>query len=898
MCVHQHQSFLEYIENYKKNSDKADLVNKADKFINGMFGVSYDNFCEYLKKPEVDKDFISILADIKINQVLSADKSSFFYPSRPGLQKLVDRYAFFQASIEDKKEIIKADKIAKESASVSYASGSPEAKKIKFTSRHDKLINEYNSAWVRQLLRCLCADIKNWAKPDILSSTEDLIMDCYYIHSDNSNYNNKLYLTSEYIFAVNLGSRLYGFKELLLKDKDNEKLFAVHQDFLDAIINMLSVYNPNGLLDINKSRLDLEFYASKILNLKQDELAEYLLSSGFLAIKFFYDLFASVIQNPRSLYQGFDLMLLEKLRVSAQNITIYHPESVVVKLLIDYDGFELFTDCYDSLLDQVKLHDFSNLPNSPLKRFLENSIVPYENSKLWESAFSERENFSSKYNMIIEHKQNKNKTIFILLDYSSSMVWASDPGNDDEDLGNISRWIKAKSFVREYLEDLKDLDDNYKVSVILFNDNTSCLSGFDVSLDSLIDDFDELISNFDPSGGTNIEKAFEMVYKQINDYSDFDPSACQIMIVTDDELNHFDENDNLINRYEIKTGFMGVCPAVFAVSVYLNDDPNLVEAGCKNISDTFSQKSPLMKQLLEYIPDINFVFNIHKRDNLNNFLLLLDKTFDNFSLNEMKGVVDIYYAKNSNNDDLEVEEFNYTQIPGYDEGMAGAGAGAGAEVDDFSPVFPDPEFGPDLEAGILVANNEIPSVSLSVKRPFFNWFKRDIFNPWHDFLLYNEMLCVNKYTQKVYLPECVRKIIFSYLSHRKFYVKLDMEIRFNYKNNKDQFPNLGVDLDSGESRDLVKTCLTDKRSNCFRDLQRGLDSFYEYHNSFSSGFYDDLAQHKNTLDKCEGELIEFVYDVTAQTPYAINSWQDESLLWVVNKTNQLNTNFVLLNNVK
>ena len=63
---------------------------------------------------------------------------------------------------------------------------------------------------------------------------------------------------------------------------------------------------------------------------------------------------------------------------------------------------------------------------------------------------------------------------------------------------------KAKDFVREYLE---DLDDSYKVSVILFNDNTYSLSGFDVSLDSLIYNFDELILDFDPSGGTNIERA-------------------------------------------------------------------------------------------------------------------------------------------------------------------------------------------------------------------------------------------------------------------------------------------------------------------------------------------------------------------------------------------------------
>ena len=99
--MNRSQGFLEYIKEYKANCDSVNFEDKADKFINAMLGLSYEFFCENLKITEVEKDFIQILADIKYNQILSIDKNSFFYPSKPGLQKLEEKYALFQSSMED-----------------------------------------------------------------------------------------------------------------------------------------------------------------------------------------------------------------------------------------------------------------------------------------------------------------------------------------------------------------------------------------------------------------------------------------------------------------------------------------------------------------------------------------------------------------------------------------------------------------------------------------------------------------------------------------------------------------------------------------------------------------------------------------------------------------------------
>ena len=893
------KNFIEYIKEYKKNSDTSDSDATSGKFISGILGFSDEYFVEQLNNPEIDKDFIKILSDIKLKQI--KNNQDFFYNTKSEFNILEDKYLFYQSASEDQKDIIKQYKLLQNSAASSYGVNYPEAKKTRFTSKHDKLITEYSSAWVRQLLRCLHKDIKNWAPSDVLSSTDDLIMECYYINAGNSNYKDKLFLTTEHILAINIATKLYGFKELFLEDKNNIRLYKNHQSFLRAVIEKLSLYNPNGLLNINKSRFNLEAFASRILNIENDELSVYLSSNGFLAIKFFCDLFYYIIENPRILYNNFDLRLIEKLRVSRQNITLYHPDSTAVKLLIDYDGFELFTDYYDKLLKYIKLHNFSVMPKSQLRGFLEDVKMSYEKSKLWEKSFKIEEDFSARYTYSLKHKHDNKKHVFILLDHSSSMAWASDPSNADDDLANIPRWDKAKDFVREYLE---DLDESYKVSLILFNDHTYALSGFDVSLDSLIYDFDELILDFDPSGGTNIERAFEMVYEQINNCSDFDPASSQIMIVTDDELNHFDENNNLINKYEVKTGFMGVCPAVFAVSVYLNDDPAVVELGCKKISDTFLHKSPLMSQLSNKFSDMSFVFNIHSYDKLNKYLTIVKKSFEELSIDNAEGVVDIYYSKNISNEFENDELENISHNNSDDEITAKDQTNSESEsVDDIiegscvaknkstcsNSLVSEPKFKPNL----------MPNFQVSIERPFLNWFKQDIFNPWHDFLFYHSICCFNENTKKskiAYLPDSSRKIIFSYLSLRNCYVKLDTIIRFHDVKDQKDFPKYGVDFPLGEARELLKTCLTDKRSKSFRDLQNGLNSFYQYHDGFSISCFDDIRQYLIQLDSRKGKSVEFVYDSDSSRPFSIGSWLEEGMFWTVNN-NKLKNNFILLNDI-
>ena len=79
-----------------------------------MLSLSYEFFVKILKSQKLI-DFIQILADIKYNQILSIDKNSF-YPSKPGLQKLEEKYALFQSSMEDQKEVIKEYKLSKESS--------------------------------------------------------------------------------------------------------------------------------------------------------------------------------------------------------------------------------------------------------------------------------------------------------------------------------------------------------------------------------------------------------------------------------------------------------------------------------------------------------------------------------------------------------------------------------------------------------------------------------------------------------------------------------------------------------------------------------------------------------------------------------------------------------------
>ena len=134
------KNFIEYIKEYKKNSDTSDSDATAGKFISGILGFSDEYFVEQLNNPEIDKDFIKILSDIKLVHI--KNNQDFFYNTKSEFNILEDKYLFYQSESEDKKDIIKQYKLLQKSAASSYGVNYPEAKKTRFTSKHDKLITE------------------------------------------------------------------------------------------------------------------------------------------------------------------------------------------------------------------------------------------------------------------------------------------------------------------------------------------------------------------------------------------------------------------------------------------------------------------------------------------------------------------------------------------------------------------------------------------------------------------------------------------------------------------------------------------------------------------------------------------------------------------------------------
>ena len=291
---------------------------------------------------------------------------------------------------------------------------------------------------------------------------------------------------------------------------------------------------------------------------------------------------------------------------------------------------------------------------------LKDELISLENQRkqllTWEKAIS-AQRIKPSYALQYESSAQMKKTVFVLLDTSTSMAWPSNqdvpnpnPSDDDEDddAPIISRWEKAKEFLFSMLEQLNDDD---RIAIILFNDSVRTLLPDLMTVGSIRDDFPELIDDITPSGGTRILGAFSEVNQFIVDTEDFDPNLSQIVIVTDDELNQatIDGDDDIKYRYEADTGFTGAYPSIFAVKTLADNQDQVVS---QVLVDSLNVQGCLMDQLRSAIPDIKFVVNVHDTDSVNNLFYHLRCAYSGFSTNQANGSLNIYceYVPESDSD--------------------------------------------------------------------------------------------------------------------------------------------------------------------------------------------------------------------------------------------------------
>ena len=152
----------------------------------------------------------------------------------------------------------------------------------------------------------------------------------------------------------------------------------------------------------------------------------------------------------------------------------------MTKLLIDIDGIEGFRYLSRATHNFMADKNYESIIDCPLK----DELISLENQRkqllTWEKAITAGR-VKPSYTLEYESTPETRKTVFVLLDTSTSMAWPSNqdapdpnPSDDeeDEDAPVISRWDKAKEFLFSMLEHLNDDD---RIAIILFNDSVRTL---------------------------------------------------------------------------------------------------------------------------------------------------------------------------------------------------------------------------------------------------------------------------------------------------------------------------------------------------------------------------------------------------------------------------------------
>ncbi len=828
---------------YKANKDEPHR-NQLIDFMNSM---PLDAWQSEVKLFDLEKDIKALIIDAKLAQITS-EHSTFIFPLSSSLENLIQRYITFKVNFRVNGMAIAAvgalaasdgnlsqgmfflSEISSAEAGGGAASAQSDTEDTSSPRRKRARVDEtdtndtpYRLAWIRQLVRLLNEDLDNWTGIDTLFDTENVLMSCYDLHSNNTGFKRKLFLTREYVFAQAISTSIVGFERLLLEDIASFELFSRHKVLLDKALGFISNYYPDRLIIMASALPDFESFTKDALNLSEPAFEDYKTRSGFLGIKLLFEGFISFIHNPHRLSNGFSKDQIERCRF--EKLSSYNPDAIIVKLLIDLDGAEGLRHLSLNMREFIHNKDYEKIVDCPLK----NDLLELEQQRVqlltWEKALAANK-LKAAYTLPYQITPDARKTVFVLLDCSASMGWAANQNNadddddDDDDAPIFTRWDMAKRFLYSMLEQLNDDD---RILIILFNDSVRTLMPDLMTVGSLRDDFPELIEGASPSGGTQIVDAFSEVNSYISQTEDFEPNLSQIVIITDDDIHHgaLDGEDNLRVKYEVETGFTGAYPAVFAVKTL---EGVHARAASQMIVDSFHLPGSLMDQLKRALPNIDFVVNVHDTGSVNDLFFHLRKAYSGFSVSQVHGALNLY-CEDMPELELDPEEESEQEYEDdFDESVSEEESEEDEDEvrededsdeteDEIFDMEPDDAHAqlmqlsqqvvssvfasiPGLNAGFadsdeddedldelstrLIAKHGLDILHLPLSRSYINWFKKDYFDKSNIGSWFITSLCCNRKVDAneiAPLPEEVQKLIFGFLSHSGSYVNPKMQIQ-------------------------------------------------------------------------------------------------------------------------
>ena len=467
----QQSQLMQAFTLYKANKDEPHR-NQLIDFMNSM---PLDAWQSEVLLNNLEKDIKDLIVAAKLTQITSGN-SKFVFPLSSSLDTLIKRFVIYV--VNNKARVISSDGGAmaysdanlaasafltqapqSESLAQSESSAqsddettrSPRAKRARVAVQ-DSIDNPYRLAWVRQFARCLNNDLDNWMQQEVLFDTPNVLMSCYNLHADNFGFRRKFFFTKEYLFAQVISTQIVGFERLLLEDAADFEVYLKHKNLLDLVLNLISTYYPDRSVIMANTLPNLDSFAKNKLDLSEEEFEVYKSSMGYLGIKMLFDGFTSFMNNPNRLSNGLDDSRLSQCRLN--ELSFYHPDSVLTKLLIDIDGIEGFRYLSRATHNFMADKNYESIIDCPLK----DELISLENQRkqllTWEKAITAGR-VKPSYTLEYESTPETRKTVFVLLDTSTSMAWPSNqdapdpnPSDDEEDEDALSfqGGIRQKSF--------------------------------------------------------------------------------------------------------------------------------------------------------------------------------------------------------------------------------------------------------------------------------------------------------------------------------------------------------------------------------------------------------------------------------------------------------------------
>ena len=926
----QQSQLMQLFTLYNANKDEPHR-NQLIDFMNSM---PLDAWQSEVLLNNLEKDIKDLIVAAKLTQITSGN-SSFTFPLSSSLDALIKRFVIYRINYQVKLMssegggamassdgnlaataffLTQAAQHEFSAQSDDETTRSPRAKRARVAVQ-DSIDNPYRLAWVRQFARCLNNDLDNWIQQEVLFDTPNVLMSCYNIHADNFGFRRKLFLTKEYVFAQVISTQIVGFERLLLEDAADFWVYSKHKNLAQIVLNLISTYYPDRSAIMANTLPNLDSFAKNKLDLSEEEFEVYKSSMGYLGIKMLFDGFTSFMNNPNRLSNGLDDSQLNQCRLN--ELSFYHPDSVLTKLLIDVDGIEGFRYLSRATHNFMADKNYESIIDCPLK----DELISLENQRkqllTWEKAITAGR-VKPSYTLEYESTLETRKTVFVLLDTSTSMAWPSNQDvpnpnpsddEDDEDAPIISRWDKAKEFLFSMLEQLNDDD---RIAIILFNDSVRTLLPDLITVGSIRDDFPELIDDITPSGGTRILGAFGEVHQFIVDTEDFDPNLSQIVIVTDDEINQasIDGDDDIRYRYEVDTGFTGAYPSIFAVKTLADNQEQVIS---QVLVDSLNEHGSLMNQLKVALPNLNFVVNVHDTDGVNNLFYHLRCAYSGFSTNQVNGNLNIYceYMPESDSDagsdsdeggissadsieeeidieiDIEPAGSNYssnsdesddTESDHLDTEQAAQYSLMQLSQSVVNSVFESiPNLNLPIDENIneyalsLIEKNGLVDISISMQRSFINWFKKDFFDQANILSWLVSSICFNRHIDQgniLRLPEDVQKLIFSYVTSAKKYVNPSTNI--NLKHVDFISPALRMQICSEEQKDFIVKSLSSKISELIEEIKSLEDELQR-------GVNRSITRISNNINLCRRKLTNVAVPQNRlhfdSKPYFLSNWE-------------------------